>query len=95
MQILAFWEDNSAEIFLPTVEEKLKLFNRPFFRPAAERKIFLGLECKVMKQKDILGNGILKSKEVKRKDINNFMIVSAFSRKDSYDRRYLKRILSQ
>ena len=34
-------------------------------------EIFWGLECKVMKQKDILGNGILKSKEVKRKDINN------------------------
>ena len=72
MQILAFWEDNSAEIFLPTVEEKLKLFNRPFFRPAAERKIFLGLECKVMKQKDILGNGILKSKEVKKKRKKQF-----------------------
>ena len=42
MQILAFWEDNSAEIFLPTVGEKLKLFNRPFFRPAAENGDFFG-----------------------------------------------------
>ena len=48
-----------------------------------------------MKQKDILGNGILKSKEVKKKRKKNFMIVSAFSRKDSYDRRVSQKNYAQ
>ena len=48
-----------------------------------------------MKQKDILGNGILKLKEVKKKERNNFMIASAFSRKDGYDRRVSQKIYAQ
>ena len=48
-----------------------------------------------MKQKGILGNGILKLKEVKKKERNNFMIASAFSRKDGYDRRVSQKIYAQ
>ena len=48
VQILALWkmwwrEDNSAEIFLPTVDEKLKLFNRPFSDQLQKTEDFLGL----------------------------------------------------
>ena len=48
MQILAFWEillreDNCAEIFLPNVGEKLKLFNRPFSDQLQKTEDFLGL----------------------------------------------------
>ena len=100
VQILAFWEmwwreDNSAEIFLPTVDEKLKLFNRPFFRPAAENGDFFGFR---MQSDETEGYPWKWDTEVeggkKEKKKNNFMIVSEFSKKNSYDRRYLKRILS-
>ena len=57
-----------------------------------KQKIFWGWECKVMKQKDILGNGILKSKKVKKK--RNIHFYDSTTRKDSYDRMYLKRILT-